>query len=45
MVLRWVKKIYAEMSIRNAVIAILGNKSDCESLFETEIARMEFDVK
>jgi preprotein translocase subunit SecB len=45
MVINWVNKIYHEMSIRNAVIAILGNKSDSETLFEIEIENMIFNVR
>jgi hypothetical protein len=33
------------MSIRNAIITILGNKSDCESMFESDILTMEHTVK
>jgi hypothetical protein len=45
MVFNWVKKIYQEMTVRNAVVAILGNKSDSESIFEVEIENMVFNVK
>ncbi len=45
MVLNWVKRIYHEMSIRNAVIAVLGNKSDSETMFESEIENMIFNVR
>jgi len=33
------------MSIKNAIIAIIGNKSDSESFFEQEIIKMEAAVK
>jgi len=45
MVLNWVKKIYQEMTVRNAIVAVLGNKSDSESSFEVEIENMVFNVK
>lgn len=45
MVLNWIRKIYQEMTIRNAVIAVLGNKSDSETMFEAEIENMVFNVR
>ena len=45
MVFNWVKKIYQEMSVRNAVIAVLGNKSDSETMYEAEIENMVFNVR
>jgi hypothetical protein len=45
MVFNWVKKIYHEMSVRNAVIAVLGNKSDSETMYEAEIENMVFNVR
>ncbi len=45
MVLNWVKKIYQEMTVRNAIVAVLGNKSDSDSVFEAEIEDMVFNVK
>ena len=45
MVFNWVKKIYHEMTVRNAIIVVLGNKSDSESMYEAEIETMVFNVK
>jgi len=33
------------MTVKNALVAVLGNKSDSESFFEADIDNMTFNVR
>jgi hypothetical protein len=41
----WITAIYEEMTSRNTVLLILGNKDDLITNYENEIAEMETSVK